>query len=399
MALRIHSQVRGGVLDFTVRGTVTGRLEVIGREEAVILDLQGLPWPDLAGHRLSFHRPPHENDSPAHEGFHPRQEGAVGDMTASRRVKIPDRPIEEWVRLPDEERQFTWGNSLYLEWHSSRNGRVVLESTDFVLSIDPIAAWTMGPEDRPGGPVVEFDPFIREPVDLESYLPPEDDTPRSAAEIEADREAARMNLLLDRIGARMDREGDDADFSQIMDEERERLRIELGEPEPEPLTEEEEEERARWIEEMNAAALEAENSMDEDEEEDVEHPLVARTTDYGITLWRELIENIEKKAALSPEHPFVEITEGVTFAGVKLAGALHSSMRRGEWPPDPLYAGDSLVRLKKARSHLHDALAGLKSAAGDGLLGGVRLDEIDREVHGILAEVEKLISEIRRVLE
>ena len=95
----------------------------------------------------------------------------------------------------------------------------------------------------------------------------------------------------------------------------------------------------------------------------------------------------------------MEITDGVTFAGVKLAGALHSSMRRGEWPPDPLYAGDSLVRLKKARGHLHDAIAGLKAAADDGLLGGVRLDEIDREVRGILAEVEQLISEIRGILE
>lgn len=397
MAFRIHSHVRSGNLDFTVRGIVTGRLELIGREEAVTLDLQGLPWPDLAGHRLSFHRPPHENDSPAHEGFHPHQEGAVGDMTASRKVKVPDRPIEEWLSLPHEARQFTWGNSLYLEWHGIRNGRVVLESTDFVLSIDPIAAWTMGPDDRQGGPVVEFDPFTREPADLESYLPPEDDTPLSAAEIEADREAARMNLLLDRIGARMDREGDDADFSQIMEEERERLRIELGEPELEPLTPEEEEERARWIEEMNAA-LEADDSMD-DEEEEVTHPLVVHTTEYAIILWRDLIGNIEKKAALSPEHPFVEITDGVTFAGVKLAGALQSSMRRGEWPPDPLFAGDSLVRLKKARSHLQDALIGLKAAMDDGLVGGARLDEVDREVRWILAEVERLISEIRSVLE
>lgn len=398
MAFRIQSHVRSGTLDFTVRGIVTGHLEVIGLADPVTLHLQGLPWPDLAGHRLSFHRPPHENDRPIPDGFDSEQEGAVGDMTASRKVKIPDRPIEEWVRLPDEERQFTWGNSLYLEWHGIHNGRVVLESTDFVLSIDPIAAWTMEPEDRPGGPVIEFEPLTREPVDLESYLPPEDDTPRSAAEIEADREAARMNLLLDRIGARMDREGDDADFSQIMEEERERLRIELGEPEPEPLTPEEEEERARWIEEMNAAALEADDSMD-DAEEDVKHPLVVRTTEYAIALWRDLIGNIEKKAALSPEHPFVEITDGVTFAGVKLAGALQSSMRRGEWPPDPLFAGDSLVRLKKARSHLQDALIGLKAAMDDGLVGGARLDEVDREVRWILAEVERLIAEIRSVLE
>ena len=73
-------------------------------------------------------------------------------------------------------------------------------------------------------------------------------------------------------------------------------------------------------------------------------------------------------------------------------------MRRGEWPPDPLFAGDSLVRLKKARGHLHDTLAGLKAAENDGILGGIRLDEIGREIREILAEVEILIADIRRIL-
>lgn len=397
MALRIHSQVRGGALDFTVRGIITGHLDVIGRTKPVSLNLEGLPWPDLAGHRLSFHRGEHVDDLPAGEGFHSVQEGSAGDMTASHKVKIPDRPIEEWVRLPHDERPHTWGNCLYLEWFSMRNGRVVLESTDFTLLIDPVAAWAMEPDDRPGGPPLPFD-FPDDATSLEDYLPPEDDSQRSAAEIEADREAARMDLLLDRIGARMDREGDDAKLDQIMEEERERLRIELGEPEPEPLTPEEEDERDRWIEEMNAIAREAENAMDEDDEDDVDHPLVTRTSDYALALWRELVGDIRHRTELPHEHPFVAITDGVTFAGVKLAGALQSSMRRSEWPPDPLYAGDSLVRLKKARGHLHDALGGLKAAESDGLLRGPRLDGIDREVRAILAEVERLISEIREVL-
>jgi hypothetical protein len=398
MAFRIDSHVRSGALDFTVRGIVTGHLDVIGRGEPVRLRLHGLPWPDLAGHRLTFHRGALAGDEPAGDGFHPEQEGSVGDMTASRKVKIPDRPVEEWIKLPAAERQHTFGNCLYLEWYSERNGRVVLESAEYHLSLDPVAAWSMGPEDRPGGPRNEFFPFATEPVDVDAYLEPEDETPRSQAEIDADREAARMDLLLDRLGARMDREGDDADYAQIMEEERERLRLEMGEPEPEPLTPEEEEERARWIEEMNAAMLEAETGMD-DEEEEREHPLVSRTTNYALALWRELIQSIENKAALPREHPFVDITDGLTFAAVKLAGALQGSMRRGEWPPDPLFAGDSLVRLKKARGHLHDALAGLKAAENDGLLGGIRLDQIDRELREILVEVGNLIVEIRRILE
>jgi len=34
-----------------------------------------------------------------------------------------------------------WGNSLYLEWHSARNGRVVIEATDYELTIEPEPAW------------------------------------------------------------------------------------------------------------------------------------------------------------------------------------------------------------------------------------------------------------------
>ncbi|MCX6962194.1 MAG: hypothetical protein NTZ08_07065 [Verrucomicrobia bacterium] len=56
-----------------------------------------------------------------------------------------------------------------------------------------------------------------------------DDEPQSRLEAEADSESARMNLLLDRIQARMLRkDADPEDFDEIWDEERERLRIERG---------------------------------------------------------------------------------------------------------------------------------------------------------------------------
>ena len=64
-----------------------------------------------------------------------------------------------------------------------------------------------------------------------------------------------MELLLDRVSARIEREGhEEGKFEQILDEERARLRRERGEPEePEPPPEQEAE-RAAWIEEMNAIA-------------------------------------------------------------------------------------------------------------------------------------------------
>ncbi len=317
-------------------------------------------------------------------------------MTASRKVKILDRPVEEILHLPQDEIAWHWGNCLYLEWYSEHNGRVVLESTDFDLTIDPAGAWQLAPEDAPGSSARPSIPPIED--DFDDYLP-EDDEPKSQAELEADREAARMDRLLDRIGRRMDREGAEADFGQIMEEERERLRIELGEPEPEPPTPEEEAEHARWIEEVNAAAEEALAEAEDDPDffNDDWHPLVERASSLGTRLWQELVKGPENEEALSQEHPFLEIAHGTMFAGTKLAGAL-GHVRRKEWPPDPLFAGDTLVRLKKARGHLRDALSGVRSAESDGLLGGVRLDEIEGEIRSLLEAVEALIAEVRGVL-
>jgi hypothetical protein len=136
------------------------------------------------------------------------------------------------------------------------------------------------------------------------------------------------------------------------------------------------------IEEMNAASQEHDDS---DPWELYEHPLVTSTADFGERLWRDLIEGRGIDEGNSPEHPLLEIANGVMFAGVKLSGALDRTPDES-WPPDPLFAGDILVRLKKARGHLHDALAGLRSAENDDLLRGVahcnaRVGHLD--LHGL----------------
>ena len=76
------------------------------------------------------------------------------------------------------------------------------------------------------------------------------------AEAAMDAEAARMDLLNNRIERRLSKEGTD-DWERIYEEESARLRRERGEPEPRPLTPGEEAAREEWIEEMNAAAAEA----------------------------------------------------------------------------------------------------------------------------------------------
>lgn len=408
MAWRIDEQVIRGEIDNRTRGLVTGRVWFAGRTDPVELHLEGNAWRDVAGHALRFSNPrPEPGDL---ENFATLQRGVAGDITASRKVKIPECEIEEIreYRKRGEDFPWHWSNSLYLEWFSERNGRVVIETADFEIEIDPDAAWEMTEEDENAQRIANaraltdfMGMMVGTPVGEEEEE--DEDAPRSQAEAEADAEAARMDLLLDRVTARLQRDGlEKTDFDRIYLEERERLRRERGEPEEEPLTPEQEAERDAWIEEMNAAAeeavaeLEAEKWKGEDPFERDRHPLVERCSDLAGKLHRDLEAAGWLPKEAQQEHPLVEIVDGAMIASAKLAGALSSHYE--EWPPDALFAGDSLVRLKKARGYLRDAMRGLDSADEEHLATPTWRAETRREIAEILAEVQGLIAQVRETL-
>ncbi|HTO05356.1 MAG TPA: hypothetical protein VL069_16730 [Opitutus sp.] len=91
MAWRIDEHVTRGEIDNRIRDCVTGRIWFFGRDEPVILALTGNAWRDLAGHRLEFVNPePKPGLSPS---FAAHQRGTTGDITASRKVRVPDIPM------------------------------------------------------------------------------------------------------------------------------------------------------------------------------------------------------------------------------------------------------------------------------------------------------------------
>ena len=232
----------------------------------------------------------------------------------------------------------------------------------------------------------------------------DEDAPRSAAEAQADAEDARMQLLLDRVTARLEREGhDEGQFERICEEERERLRRERGEK-PEVLTPEQEAARAAWIEEMNALAEEALADYEAekwkgDDHADAENPLVKRCSDLAVEVHQDLEAHGWICEQDHDEHPLREISSGVMIASAKLAGALGMCERDEEWPPPALFAGNVLVRLKKARGYLRDALRGLDSADEENLATPDWCARVRREVTAILAETQDLIREVRDVLQ
>lgn len=409
MAWRIDEFLVKAELDNRTRGRVTGTLWFAGKANPVTLDLKGNPWRDLAGHKITITNPspkPFDRD-----GFADEQIGVVGDITASRKVRVPDCPMEEFLAGYKTGRKFTFhmANCLYLEWFSERNGRVVIESTDYKLELEGLPSWQMDEETEKAQhkknheAMTGFMDQLAEAVNQgQELFDDSDDKPTSSVEAQADAEAARMDLLLDRVGARLEREGrEESDFERIFEEEKERLRKERGEPEPEPLTPEQEAEREAWIEEMNAIAEEALEDMETDGgfDEWENHPLVETCSDLSSRLYHDVKDHGWVPESASHEHPLNEIVDGVQIASAKLAGALNGSIRDEEWPPDPLFAGDTLVRLKKARRHLRDALAGLDAADEQRLADPEWRSRTRFEVNAILAQVEALIKEVRATLE
>lgn len=97
------------------------------------------------------------------------------------------------------------------------------------------------------------------------------------------------------------------------------------------------------------------------------------------------------------EHPLREIAWGVQLAAVKIGGALGHDDDE-PWPPEAMFAGDPLVRLKKSRDSLRDALLAMDSTDAENLAPAPWRIATRREIAEILGEVQKLIQELRDVL-
>ncbi len=405
MAWRIDEQVTYGEIDNRQKDRLTGRIWFMGRDEPVELDLTGNPWADLAGHTLRFRNP--DPKPGITEGFSARQEGVVGDITASRKVKVPDCSQEEFLKCYKERRPFPWhwANSLYLEWFSLTNGRVVIESGSYVMEIDAEPTWKMeaGDEEaqriRNAGTLTEFMNRLGV-IFAEADEDFDDDAPQSETEAKAEAETEWMNRLLDRVDARIEREGrDDFDFDVIYDEERERLRRECGiPPDPEP-TPEQLAQRQEWIDEMNAAAAETMQEIESEAWNEKPEPRRPELLDRAMELSLKIHADIAQWIPEFPreEFPLYEIAKSVQFAAVKIGGALGHDDDE-PWPPELLFAGDTLVRLKKSRDCLRDALLAMDSADEGNLAPTAWRITTRREIAELLGEVQKLVQELRDVL-
>jgi len=403
MAWRISKHVISGEIDNRTKGRVTGFLELADGSERITLDLVGNAHPDLAGSLIRFTNP-RARPGPLKE-FAREQTGPAGDITASHRVKDLLVPLEAFLKMDEGERSkaYRWANCLYLEWYGHLNGRVVLEGISYEVEWVEGPLWRISEEDvseqadRGQKGMAGFFENVVDTLETEAVLQADDESEEvPPEEVAMDAEAARMDLLYDRIARRLEKDGTE-DWERIHEEESARLRRERGEPEPSPPTPEEEAAQQEWIEEMNAAgqeALEASAAESWKEEETKDHPLVIDCREFALELRREGF----LPQGVSDEHPLWEIADGVLFASGKLAGALNGCVRDEEWPPDEMSAPSVLVFLKKARRYLRDALRGMDSADEEKLVSPDWRASTRARLTRLLVSTQQYILEARQTL-
>ncbi len=400
MAWRVDEAVIRGEIDNRTRDRVTGRIWFTGRPDPVVLELTGNCWRDLAGRRLEFTNP--RPKPGALDGFVAVQKGVVGDITASRKVKVPEIPMDQIGEYYAAKKPFPWhwGNSLYLEWFSERNGRVVIETASFELKVVSEAVWEMSEAEEEeqrranGAAMTGFMDRLAGTAENPSAHEDLEWNEKPQTEEAAEQQQARSDLLADRIQARLTREGKDADYGKILEEEIERMRRERGEPEPTPA---QLARNAEWIKEVNRAAEEALQNPDPELEAELafRHPLVERTTELSLQMRGTAKEEGWLPEAATQEHPVAELMDDTMIAGAKLTGALNGSI----WPPEVEFCAHTIVRLKRARGYFDDALRATESCHEEKLIKPERLGPILAELIDLAHDTDELIAELRAKLE
>jgi hypothetical protein len=397
MAFRIHDSVVRGEIDNRIKGIVRGKIWVEGRAEPVVLELEGNAWPDLAGCLLTFINPQKRVPHLHLDSLEPIQRGSIGDLTASRKVRVFDLPLEEALAMirRKEKPPEHMANCLYLEWYSAANGRVVIESADYELTISA-PEWRLTPEEdeqRAKQAAAGMEGFMKQLTEaVEQQQRGQKDPEEPWDEHDYEKFLKESDARTDKYMELLDKYGDS-------DEAEEKIAKEMGWQRE--LTEEEAEEERRRIEEMNAACEAALNEPPPEpdphregidwirtEDGDLRHPLQHRCFESAVKVWQQADKLGLDKTADKDLEQFISEFQ---ITGAKLAGAL-DGIARGEGFPEAAF---TVAYLKRALDHLHKSQAGLEAVAPRKLLPETMITEARKELFEIREGILRLMDEFR----
>ncbi len=407
MAFRIQDSVVRGEIDNRVKGIVRGKIWVESRAEPVTLELKGNAWPDLAGCRLTFSNPLKRIPHPGLDTLHPVQRGTIGDLTASRKVRVFDIPMPEAYLMckRGEKPPEHMANCLYLEWFSEANGRVVIESADYNLTISA-PEWRLTPEEnaeRAKQAAAGMDDFMQKLTGaIEAQHRGQKDPEAEWDEHDYEKFMKECDARTDKYMELLEKYGDTR-------EAEEKIAKEMGwdredPPSPEGFGaagEDEDDGELMSVEEMNRICEEAANEPPPEPEphregidwirtEDggLRHPLQHRCHESAMKVWRECDELGLEKAGDNDLSRFV--FEFHTTAA-KLAGALNGIAEGRGYRDDSF----TVAYLKRALDHLHKSQTGLEAVAPKKLLPEKTITEARRELLEIREGILKLMDDFR----
>ena len=398
MAFRIHDSVVRGEIDNRVKGIVRGKIWVEGRAEPVTHELKGNAHPDLAGCLLTFTNPLKRIPYPGLDSLNPLQRGTIGDLTASRKVRVMEIPMPEayLMKKRGEHVPEHMANSLYLEWFSEQNGRVVIESADYVLTISA-PEWRLTPEEdaerarQAAAGMGDFMQKLTEAIEQRQ---------RGQKDPESEWDEHDFEKLIKESDARTDKYLELLDKYGDSEAAEEKIAKEMGwdQEDLEDLTDDD---AGMSISEINAiceAAANAPPSEPDPHREGIDwirtgdghlrHPLQHRCFESAMKLWHEMDELGLKNSGDADLRQF--IFEFQT-CGAKLAGALNGiAADRGS--ADPAF---TVACLKRALDHLHKSQAGLEAIAPKKILPETLIAGARRELFEIREGILKLMDEFR----
>ncbi|MFN7139449.1 MAG: hypothetical protein ACK4UN_08930 [Limisphaerales bacterium] len=402
MAWRIEDSVQRGEIDNRERGIVRGKIWLHGYTTPVELELRGNACPDLAGCLLTFRNP---NDTIAlhTEGFQMVQKGTVGDLTASRKVRVVDIPVESLGEVDAESLPEQWANSLYLEWFSELNGRVVIESADFELSVSA-PLWQLTPdeeEQRRQDAAAGFSSFIKQldaALEKAAHHPPED---KEWDEFDYERFMRESDARTDKYMELLEKYGDSPESEELIAREM-GWEEELGETEWEMETVED----AGLVSQGEDAAPAGDTRSLEDvpvlepdpategidwirrEDGDICHPLYLRSFEGSLSL----LDECERADLFKKEDRDLDTLVGeYQITTAKLAGALNGLAYGRDLQDGPFV----VARLKRALNHLHATQAALEAVASKKLLSSSLIESTRNELFGVREEILRLMQEFR----
>jgi hypothetical protein len=406
MAWRIHDSVVRGEIDNRVKGVVRGRLWLHGMPSPVRLELKGNAHADLAGCLLRFHNPGPTIALPIDALLSPIQQGAIGDLTAARKVRVFDIPLDDALAMihRGEKPPEHLANSLYLEWFSQANGRVVVEAADWPLAISP-PEWRLTAQDErhraeaAAAGLADFMGKLNEAIEAEhrSELQPEPEHPRPLDEFQWERLLRESDARTEKYGELLDKYRDHPDADDIIAKEMGWDRAESDEME-----------EADNDDPGRPAAGQMDSSQDECELGEAQFPASNQATDGQcrsrsderrlcrqlqerssqaiFRLWREF----DARGLAEGRDPDADALLGeCRITAAKIAGAF-SGLNCGDRTVEP---GFVVASLKRALGHLHAAQAELERVASRRSLRQPALDRARADLfeirEGILGSMQR----------